>query len=36
MLNCGGNSAVECLLAKENVAGSNPVHRSLDCFDKLK
>ena len=25
---CGGSSAVECLLAKEKVAGSNPVRRS--------
>ncbi len=25
---CGGNSVVECLLPKENVGGSNPLHRS--------
>ncbi len=26
---CGGNSAVECLLAKQDVTGSNPVRRSI-------
>ncbi len=26
--NRGGSSVVECLLAKEKVAGPNPVHRS--------
>lgn len=29
MLNCGSNSVVECLLAKENVEGSNPFSRSI-------
>ncbi len=26
---CGGNSAVECLLAKQDATGSNPVRRSI-------
>ena len=26
---CGGNSVVECLLAKQDVTGSNPVRRSM-------
>ena len=28
LLHCGSSSAVECLLAKEKVAGANPVSRS--------
>lgn len=27
---CGGNSAVECLLAKQDVTGSSPVRRSIE------
>ncbi len=38
--NCGNNSVVECNLAKVEVAGSNPVSRSIDkkarrCCDGL-
>ena len=32
-LNCGGNSVVECDLAKVDVVGSNPIRRSI--FKKL-
>ncbi len=28
---CGGSSVVECLLPKEKVGGSNPLHRSSRC-----
>jgi hypothetical protein len=31
----GSSSAVECLLAKEEIAGSNPVFRSI-LFDLVK
>ena len=30
---CGSNSVVECLVANEDVAGSNPVSRSILNFD---
>ena len=33
VLLCGSNSVVECDLAKVEVAGSNPVSRSICLFD---
>jgi hypothetical protein len=31
---CGGNSVVECDLAKVDVVGSNPIRRSTFCCTK--
>ena len=32
---CGSNSAVECLLPKQDVVGSNPITRSTKLGDDL-
>ena len=33
MVFCGGNSVVECLLAKEDAVGSSPIRRSISLID---